>query len=49
MLEYAVEIEKKCGFRDIYLDPDEPEQKLGRGWYYFANRNIVESLRNLAA
>lgn len=49
LLEYSVEIEKGIGFRQSYFDLDDEKQKIGRSWYYFANRNLIESLRELAA
>lgn len=49
LLDYAVAIERELGFREIYFDPDEPNQKMGRSWYYFVNRNLAATLRNIAA
>jgi hypothetical protein len=49
LLDYATTVEKGTGFREIYFDPDEPEQKLGRSWYYFVTRNLADSLRAIAA
>ncbi|WOH66167.1 hypothetical protein [Bradyrhizobium sp. BWA-3-5] len=49
LLSYAVEVERDLGFREIYFDPDEPNQKMGRSWYYFVNRNLVETLKSIAA
>lgn len=49
LLDYAVTVEKELGFRDIYFDPDDPTQKVGRSWYYFVNRNLADTLRSIAA
>jgi len=48
LLEYSVEIEKGIGFRHNLFDPEDEKQKIGRSWYYFANRNLIESLKALA-
>jgi hypothetical protein len=47
LLDYAVEVERELGFREIYHDPDEPNQKRGRSWYYFVNRNLADYLRTI--
>jgi len=47
LLEYASKIEKEIGFREIYSDPDEPSEKLGRSWYYFVTRNLADCLRTI--
>ena len=49
LLEYAASVEKEVGFREIYFDPDEPDQKTGRSWHYFVNRNLADTLRSIAA
>jgi plasmid maintenance system antidote protein VapI len=49
ILDYAASVEKELGFRETYFDPDEPNQKMGRSWYYFVNRNLAETLRSIAA
>lgn len=49
LLEYSVEIEKGIGFRHNLFDPDDEEQKVGRSWYYFANNNLLEALKTIAA
>jgi hypothetical protein len=49
LLDYAAAVEKELGFRGIYFDPDEPDHKRGRSWYYFVTRNMVESLRAITA
>lgn len=48
LLDYTVQIEKGVGFREVYFDSDDTDQRHGRSWYYFVNRNLADTLRNVA-
>ncbi len=49
LLIYAVEVEKRRGtWSGNFLDPEEPDWKRGRSWYYFVHRNILEVLEGAA-
>jgi len=49
LLNYAADAEKRRGtWSNDLLDPEEPNRKRGRSWYYFVHRNIVETLEGIA-